>query len=84
MTSELGRRLRAARRRLGYTVRDIERFTKNEVTDSYYSQLENSKCLNPHPHKLRALCIALDLDYIDMMIAVSYITVRDLRDRGLR
>lgn len=80
MTNALGRLLRAARARKGYTLRDIERLSKKKITNAYVCQIElgGGRVELPSPGKLRLLGEILHVDYITLMRAAGYITKRDL------
>lgn len=79
MTTPLSRRLKQARLRLGISVREIERLSKNKISDGHASQIENGIAQNPTPQTLRILCTILELDYLTIMMAAGYITKQDLR-----
>lgn len=79
MTTKLARQLRAARLRMGFTLRDVEKKSGKKITNAYLSQLEHGAHADPSPKKLRAICDVLKLSYIDIMIAAGYLNQQELR-----
>jgi HTH-type transcriptional regulator, competence development regulator len=82
MTSKLSKQLYAARQRLGYTLRDIERLSHRQITNAYISMVEHGIGENISPKKLRVLCKILKLDYMSMMMAAGHITKKEMHDRA--
>lgn len=84
MTNALGRLLRAARERKGYTLRDIERISEGEITNAYVCQIElgEGRVELPKVHKLRLLSRILDVDYVTLLIAAGYLTTKDIERAG--
>lgn len=76
---KLGRLLTAARLMRGMSLRDVERTSKQKISNGYLSLVERGLDYEPSPHKLRAIARALQLDYLVVMKAAGYLTSRDLR-----
>ena len=77
---KLGTRLRTARKKLGMTLRDVERLTKREITNPQISMLERGATLSPRPITLRALSRVLKIPYIELMILAGHINFKDLKE----
>ena len=78
--NRLGDYLRAVRRGLSLSLRDVEAATGGEVSNAYLSQLETGKIQKPSPHILFSLSIALSLHYEDLMERAGYIAPNTERD----
>lgn len=78
MTHKLQRKLKAARLKLGLSIRDVERLSKNKVHNSHVTHLEKGRIEFPNPNLLRILCRILKLDYVSVLMLAGYLTKKDL------
>ncbi len=67
----LGTYLRELRRARRLTLREVEE--KSTVSNSYLSQVENGRILQPSPHVLQNLAAAYDVPYEHLMARAGYI-----------
>jgi transcriptional regulator with XRE-family HTH domain len=78
----LHQRLRQARLARGLTLRDIEKASEGQITNSYVNRLERGlEDIKPHPDKLRVLSRILQIDYLELMILAGCLTIKDLKGR---
>jgi transcriptional regulator with XRE-family HTH domain len=67
----LGQLLRATRKRLGKTLREVERETG--ISNGYLSQVESDAVRQPSPNHLHKLADAYGLDYSHLMTLAGYV-----------
>lgn len=67
----------------GFSLRQVEAATENEVSNAYLSQLEKNKITKPSPNVLHALARVYKTSYEDLMKRAGYIT-SDADTKGRR
>ena len=72
-TSLLGAHLAAVRKDRGYSLRQVEKLTKQAVSNAYLSQVESGKIQQPSPNILHALSAAYKISYEQLMEMAGYI-----------
>jgi transcriptional regulator with XRE-family HTH domain len=72
-TGGLGDYLKERRLLAGFSLREVERKTGNEVSNAYLSQLESSKVSNPSPRVLARLAEVYKVTIEEMMIEAGFI-----------
>lgn len=80
MTGKLGALVKSQRVKLGYTFRQTERLAKKKITHAAIYQIEVGKHGSVDPHKLRALCVVLKIDYVQALILTGYLTTTELEN----
>lgn len=71
--------LKQERKKQKLTLRDIEKLSKNKISNPYFSQLEQSpRRFDPSPHALREISKAMKLDYINLLIVAGYLTRKEI------
>lgn len=66
MSSLFADNIKDRRKKLGLTLRTVEAITDGRVSNSYLSQLENGRIVNPGPHILVELSAVYCLDLAEM------------------
>lgn len=74
----VGKRIFEARIALGMSLRDVERFIRNQnsperVSSGHLSLIEHGHVSSPTPPTLKVLAAALSLDYMSLMVDAGYI-----------
>ena len=67
MSGNFGPQMKARRKALGFTLRDVEAITEGGVSNGYLSQLENGKIKSPSAHIVLMLCAAYAVSHEDAM-----------------
>jgi HTH-type transcriptional regulator, competence development regulator len=57
----------------GFTLRQVEEATDNEVSNAYLSQLEKGKVQKPSPHVLHSLAAVYAVPYESLMEKAGYL-----------
>lgn len=70
----LGAHLAAIRSDRGYSLRQVETLTKNEISNAYLSQIESGKVHQPSPNILHALAEVYRTSYEQLMELAGFIT----------
>jgi HTH-type transcriptional regulator, competence development regulator len=65
------------------SLREVEKATKNTVSNAYLSQLESGKISNPSPHILKSLAEAYNVVYDELMAAAGYIHSTNKKKSGV-
>ncbi len=75
MSKVLGQHLAAVRNDRGLSLRQVEEFSKNTISNAYLSQIETGKILQPSPNILHALADIYKISYEQLMRMAGYISV---------
>jgi transcriptional regulator with XRE-family HTH domain len=75
--------LRELRITKNMSLRDVEKATKNAVSNAYLSQLESGKIVNPSPHILENLATAYNVQYEEIMVVAGYIHSSKTKKSGV-
>ena len=78
--SDLGKRLKAYREKLGYTLKGVSK--KTGITDSRLCKIENDHLSCPAP-ELKKLCELYDAPTVPLFIEAGYLDQNDLIDYQL-
>ena len=68
----------------GFSLREVEEATGNEVSNAYLSQLENGKIQKPSPNVLHRLAEVYGVRYETLMEKAGYLLPPTGRDSGRR
>ncbi len=77
-----GEFLKGLRTAKGYTLRQVEELTDEEVSNAYLSQLENGKISKPSPQILHSLAIVYGVAYERLMQEAGYLQQAGERKEG--
>ena len=75
--SDVGKRLKAYREKLGYTLKGVSK--KTGITDSRLCKIENSR-LSCHAPALKKLCDLYSVPTVSLFIEAGYLDENDLID----
>lgn len=71
--------LRTVRWEKDLSLRDIERLSKKQISNAYFSQLERGIHETPSPTKLYEIAKVLEINYLELMVIAGYLTQKDVR-----
>jgi len=71
--TELGKYLNTIRKDRGFTLRQVQEATNNEVSNAYLSQVETGKVKQPSPNMLHSLAELYSVEYTKLMGLAGYI-----------
>lgn len=78
--TKLARMLKNARQGRGLTLREVERMSRNRISNAYLSQIETGKVREPSLRLLKILCTCYDISYYEVFQATGYpMPVKELR-----
>jgi HTH-type transcriptional regulator, competence development regulator len=81
----LGQVLKAARTKLGLSLRGVEEVTGQEISNAYLSQLENGKITKPGPQLLYTLAELYRISYENLMEIAGYVApANKSREAGVK
>ena len=84
LTSAFGDYLKCLRLGLNMSLREVEKYTENEISNAYLSQLENGKIAKPSPKILYSLANVYSVSYGNLMERVGYVSPSRKRVYGTK
>lgn len=78
--NKLCNRLKRARLAQGLTIRDVEKLSVGQISDSHLSKIERGSII-PSPHHLSVIAKILKLPYMELMVRAGHVTIRDLKGK---
>jgi transcriptional regulator with XRE-family HTH domain len=75
--------IKDTRKKLGLSLRAVEKLAEGKVSNAYISRIENGHEKNISPEALRMLGIALRLNYVNLLILGGHITLKEAMEFNL-